>query len=64
MDVYALLPAFWHGMTPDEKKLADSIFKSHENTFSVRDPGRRACGQMLVLFASASSRPVTCSIVI
>jgi hypothetical protein len=35
LDVYALLPAFWHGMTPDEKKLADSIFKSHENTFSV-----------------------------
>lgn len=34
-DEYALLPAFWHGMEPAEKKLAASILKSHANSFTM-----------------------------
>ena len=34
-DSYALLSPFWHGMEPDEKKLAISIVKSHESTFTT-----------------------------
>ena len=35
MDSYALLPAFWHGMLPEAKKRAATIFASHDSTFSV-----------------------------
>ena len=34
-DPYALLSPFWHGMEPEEKKHAMSIFESFESTFSV-----------------------------
>ena len=34
-DEYALLPAFWHGMEPDEKKLALSILESHSHSFTA-----------------------------
>ena len=34
-DPYALLSPFWHGMTPDEKQLAFSIFTAHDSTFTV-----------------------------
>ena len=34
-DPYTLLPAFWHGMEPAEKKLAASIVSSYGNAFSV-----------------------------
>ena len=27
--MYSLLPSFWHGMTPAEKKKAVSIFDKH-----------------------------------
>ena len=29
LDMYSLLPSFWHGMTPAEKKKAVSIFDKH-----------------------------------
>ena len=32
---YALLPAFWHGMEPAEKKLAASILESHAHSFTM-----------------------------
>ena len=35
-DEYALLPAFWHGMEPEEKKLAASILSVHANSFTVQ----------------------------
>ena len=35
LDEYALLPSFWHGMEPEEKKLAMSILERHQSTFSV-----------------------------
>jgi hypothetical protein len=35
VDAYALLSPFWHGMMPEEKKLAMTIFQSHENKYSV-----------------------------
>lgn len=34
-DVYALLPSFWHGMTPDEKKRGMSILQEHDSSYSV-----------------------------
>ena len=34
-DVYLLLPSFWHGMTPDEKKLGMSILEEHNYCYSV-----------------------------
>ena len=34
-DLYALLSPFWHGMAPDEKKLAVSIVESHDHSFTV-----------------------------
>ena len=34
-DSYSLLSPFWHGMLPDEKKLAMRIFESYQNTFTV-----------------------------
>ena len=34
-DEYALLPAFWHGMTPAEKQQCMAIFEKHNNKFSV-----------------------------
>ena len=34
-DAYALLPTFWHGMEPEEKKLAASILLSHAHSFTV-----------------------------
>ena len=34
-DPYALLSAFWHGMTPVEKKSTMSIFAAHGKAFTV-----------------------------
>lgn len=34
-DGYALLPSFWHGMLPEEKKLISSIFTAHANSYSM-----------------------------
>ena len=34
-DYYSMLPTFWHGMLPAEKKLVISIFQAHESSFSV-----------------------------
>ena len=34
-DPYTLLSSFWHGMAPDEKSNAMSIFVSHEKAFTV-----------------------------
>ena len=34
-DAYTLLSPFWHGMEPDEKKLAFSITTAHEHAYSV-----------------------------
>ena len=34
-DPYTLLSAFWHGMEPDEKKLAVEIVTSHSHSYSV-----------------------------
>ena len=33
-DTYALLPSFWHGMTPEEKKHAVEILAAHDNSYS------------------------------
>ena len=35
VDSYALLPTWWHGMTPDEKKKALSILNSHQGSYTV-----------------------------
>ena len=35
VDSYALLPSFWHGMTPAEKKRAMLILNSHADTFTA-----------------------------
>ena len=34
-DTYALLSPFWHGMTPDEKKLAIAVVTSHGHGYSI-----------------------------
>ena len=34
-DPYLYLPSFWHGMLPEQKKHAASIFASHGNSYSV-----------------------------
>ena len=36
LDTYLLLPSFWHGMTPEEKKQAVAILvTTHEGKYSV-----------------------------
>jgi hypothetical protein len=34
-DMYLLLPSFWHGMIPEEKKKAKDIFDSHNQHYST-----------------------------
>jgi hypothetical protein len=35
IDAYAMLPSWWHGMLPEEKKLAMTIFEKHDSSFTV-----------------------------
>ena len=34
-DIYSMLPAWWHGMTPDEKKKVMEVVRLHGDSFSV-----------------------------
>ena len=35
LDHYTMLPSFWHGMPPEEKKLAVSILETHQGKYST-----------------------------
>ena len=48
-DSYALLPSWWHGFLPEQKKRAATIFASHGNSYSVACVQELTGAQGLVL---------------